>query len=205
MRHDPAAGPVPRARRPVRRDGAGRVSRRAAERRAGRRRGRQCPGHGAGEWRRSDVHPRHRRRPNPDGRGRGPSPRPGTRRLGGIHHPRHRRHRAAPERPAPLAAAGHRDAAPPDAHRRYQRDGRPVAGERGRRPADRRTARPRFPFAVRSRPRPACPPDDAVRRARLRRGVPALDDALCRDTRPACRWGPRWWCRCWWTAGRCAR
>ena len=37
---------------------------------------------------------------------------------------------------------GDRDAAPQDAHRRYQRDGRPVSCDRRRRSADRRTARP---------------------------------------------------------------
>ncbi len=74
-----------------------------------------------------------------------------------------------------------------------------------RRPADRRTARPRFPFAVRSRPRPARPSDDAVRRARLRRGGSCPGRRPMPRSRPPRRWGPRWWCRCWWTAGRCAR
>ena len=46
----------------------------------------------------------------------------------------------------------------------------PLPVNADRRSAGRRTARPRFPFAVRSRPRPARPSDHAVRRARLRCG-----------------------------------
>ena len=116
---------------------------------------------------------------NVDERGGGPPAGTATRRMGCFRHPGPWWRGAKSQRTPAFATAWRHCAAAEDADRRHQCDGRSVAGARGRGPIDRRTARARFPVAIRPRSRPAGAQTNAQRRTWLRHVVPSLDDALC--------------------------